>query len=543
LPSGERFTRLRRPVLALSSDGSRIAVVGVGQGKQQIYIRPLNGDELTRVPGAQDARSPFFSPDGKWLGFEANGKLMKVPVHGGVPLSICEVGNTRGLSGVTWGDNDTIVFAPQFGVSGLVRVSAAGGTPQALTSRDPDSEEEGQRWPQLLPGGQAVLFTAWRRNLDDAQIVVQRLDTRERRVILRGGTYARYVNTGHIVYARAGALIAVPFDLARLELTGDPVAVAKGVALHTEGVAQFDVSNTGTLVYVPGGIQGTGSNLVWVDRSGAEQPVGTPAGAYLNGRLSPDGQQLAVVVQGATDDIFVYNISRQTFTRQTVGARSLSPIWTPDGTRIIYRSERAGHMNLFWRPADGSGEEERLTVSPDNQVPFDVSPDGHSLVFGDVRSGKGSLQILSLTSDKEIQSLLETLVFGASFSPDGRWLAYGSSESGQPEIWVRPFPTGPGKRQISTEGGSSPYWTRSGALFYLNGNKMMAVDLATEPTLTVSRPHVLFEREIELLLSFNTTPAGQRFLMVRTSEQEQAILQLKVVLNWSEELKQRVPTK
>jgi Tol biopolymer transport system component len=538
LPPGESLRMLNTQVLALSPDGSRIAYVSSRAGKQQIYLRAFDSMESKALSGTEGAESLFFSPDGKWLGFSAGGKLMKVSMSGGAPLSICEAQNPRG---VTWGDNGTIVFAPGFGVSGLSQVSAAGGKPQAITSRDPTAEEEADRWPQLLPGGRAVLFTAWNRNLDDAQIIVQRLDTRERRIILQGGTDPRYVPSGHLVYARAGTLMAVPFDLSRFQVTGEPIPVAEDVSLATEGVAQFDISRTGSLVYVPGDLQGNGRRLVWVDRKGKEQPLEAPPRNYLNPRLSPDGQRVAVTIQGANDDVWVYDIPRQTLSRLTSQARSLNPIWTPDGKRIIYRSNRTGILNMFWKAADGSGEEERLTVSQSNQWPSAVSPDGQALAF--VSSGR-DLWILNLTGDRKSHPFQKTRINenSPSFSPDGRWLAYTSDESGLNEVYVQPFPAGGRKVQISTEGGEQARWARSGELFYRNGDKIMSIALTTQPTLVAGKPRMVFEGGYEPGSGYDVSQDGQRFLMLKPVEsQASAPTQINVVLNWFEELKQKVP--
>jgi serine/threonine protein kinase/Tol biopolymer transport system component len=531
--------------LAISPDGSRIAFVATHEGKQQIYLRAMNSLESKAVPGTERAVSPFFSPDGKWLGFSVGGKLKKIMVDGGAPLVLCEAPN---VTGVTWGDNDTIVFARQFGNFGLSKVSAAGGKPEAITTRDPTKEEESHRWPELLPGGKAVLFTQWSRNLDDAQIVVQRLDEREPRVLVRGGSDAHYLPTGHLVYARAGILLAVPFDLSRLEVTGNPIPVAEGVSLSTEGVAQFSISNTGSLAYVPGGLQGAGRKLVWLDRNGVEQPLAAPPRAYQSPRLSPDGQRIAVVIQGANDDIWVYDIPLQTFTRLTFAGRNLSPLWTPDGKRIIFRASPVGgeRLNLFWKLADGSGEAERLTVSDYSQTPNSLSPDGQVLVFSqlDPTTNYG-LWMLPLTGDRKPRPFLQTPRNEAAsdLSPDGHWLAYTSDESGQYEIYLRPFPTGGAKWQISTEGGVRPFWTRNGELLYPNGDRMMAVSIATQPTLSVGTPRLLFERNNEGVFNYDVTRDGQRFLMLKPSEQESAATtQIVVVQNWFEELKQKVPT-
>jgi hypothetical protein len=442
--------------------------------------------------------------------------------------------------GASWGDNGTIVFAPGYGTSGLSQVSGAGGTPRAISSRDSFTGEEGDRWPELLPGGKAVLFTAWSRILDESQIVVQRLDTPERRIIIRGGTSARYVPTGHIVYARAGSLMAVPFDVSRLEVTGEPISVAEGVALAMEGVAQFDLSKTGSLVYVPGSMEGLAKTLVWVDRKGAQEPLAAPAQNYLGPRLSPDGQQVAVEIRAENDDIWVYDIPRETLTRLTFGARADYPQWTPDGTRLVFRSLRAGVFNLFWKLANGGGDEERLTTSQNSQALAALSRDGQAIVFQE----KGDFWILPLTGDRTPRPFFETPFFEGegAFSPDGRYLAYSSDESGRQEIWVRPFPAGPGKWQISTEGGVSPRWALSGELFYKNGDKMMAAELTTQPGFAVGKPRVLFEGRYETGVgTFDVSADGQRFLMVKASE-EQAATQVNVVLNWFEELRRRVPT-
>jgi len=544
LPAGERLPALYTPVLALSPDGSRIAFISARDERQQIYTRTFDSAEAKAVPGTEGADGLAFSPDGKWLAFTARGNLMRVSMGGGAPIAICSAPNTRGFS---WGDDDTIVFAATFGTFGLSRVSANGGKPQTLTStrRGADSAEEGHRWPQVLPDGNTVLFTEWSRNLDDAQIVIQRLGSNERRVVLRGGTYARYVPTGHLVYVRAGTLMTIPFDLSRLEATGDPVPLAEGVLLTTEGAAQFDVSSDGTLVHVPGGLQGSGRQLTWVDRAGREEPLGAPPRAYLNPRISPDGQQIAVVVQGTNDDVWTYNIPHETFTRLTFESRSISPVWTADGKRVIYRSARDGVLNLFAKAADGSGGEERLTATEGNQTPSAISPDGAALAFTDI--GTRDLWVLPLVGERTPRRFTQTPFIEGSgaFSPDNHWLAYHSDESGRNEVYVQPFPAGGMKVQISREGGTEPRWVGSGELFWRNGTRIMAVRVSTEPTLTVGQPQVIFEgRQYATNQgAFDVTPDGKRLLMIKEAEQAASVTQIDVVLNWTEELKRLVPTK
>jgi serine/threonine-protein kinase len=406
LPAGERLPALVTPVLALSPDGARMAFISAQSGGQQIYLRSIDKAEVTAVPGSVGASELSFSPDGRWLAFTAGGRLMKVSMDGGAPLTICSASNTRGLS---WGDDDTIVFAANFGTGGLFRVASGGGTPQALTStlKGAESPEAAHRWPQMLPGAKAIMFTAWARNIDDAQIVVHRFDSNERRVVVRGGTYARYVPPGHLVYVRAGTLFGVRFDVSRLETIGDSVPLAEGVVLTAEGAAQYDVASTGSLVHVPGGLQGSGRQLTWVDRSGKEDPVGAPPRAYLSPRISPDGQQIATVIQGTNDDVWTYDIPRQTLTRLTFESTSLSPVWTPDGKRVIFRSTRNGTLNLFARAADGSGAEERLMVNDANQTPSDVSPEGRVMAFNEA----GDVWILPLVGDKLPSAFVKTPFF------------------------------------------------------------------------------------------------------------------------------------
>ena len=409
-----------------------------------------------------------------------------------------------------------------------------------------------------------MLFSVRSGSAETSRIEVRSLETGERRVLIQGGTDARYALTGHLVYAQAGTLgtlLAVPFDLARLEVTGAPVPIVEGVLQSpVEGLAQFSFSNLGTLVYVPGGIQ-EGFTLVWVDRQGAVEPLGAPPHPYRNVRLSPDGRRVAVTIGLGTDnaDVWVYDISRHTLTRLTFEERNDHPIWTPDGMRVTFRSGpigRGGPENLFWKPADGSSAEERLTTSENIQSPTSWSSDGQVLAFYERPFGEGfsttgrDIWVLPLEGERKPRPFLQTPFNegGAVFSPDGRWLAYVSDESGRYEVYVQPFPGPGGKWQISTEGGREPAWARDGReLFYRNGNQMMAVDITTEPTFSAGTPRLLFEETYRMGDLFRTdydvTPDGQRFVMVQTSEQQQeSSTQINVVLNWFEELKRLVPT-
>jgi serine/threonine-protein kinase len=362
-------------------------------------------------------------------------------------------------------------------------------------------------------------------------------------------------------------MMAVPFDPQRLTATGAAVPVVEGVLQSpVSGAAQYSFSATGSLVYVSGGVQGTQSTLVWVGRNGAEQPLPAPAHAYTSPRLSPDGRRVAVGITESESHIWLYDLSQETLTRLTFeGNLNNRPVWTPDGKRIAFESNKEGPLNLFWQLADGSGGLERLTTSADTQTPNSWSPDGQLLAFlevtpttgldiwvlrmGDPSAGSGQVPSTSSGQVRKTQPFLRTpFNEGAPrFSPDGRWLAYISDESGHIEIYVQPYPGPGGKWQISTEGGTEPVWNPNGReLFYRSGDKMMAVDIATQPSFAAGKPRVLSEGRYQAspltASNYDVSSDGQRFLMVKRSESAGAApTQINVVLNWFEELKQKVP--
>ncbi len=481
---------------------------------------------------------------------------MKVSINGGPPALLSD---TNGFMG-SWGPNDTIIFSPGAG-TGLLQVSASGGTPQPLTALDSENSELSHVSPEILPDGKAFLFTVRSGNGD--QIVVQDFETGEHRVLVQDGITARFVSTGHLVYVREGTLLAVPFDLASLEVTGAPVPFIEGVmqgpaVLSGRAVrpgsrhAAFSVSRSGSLVYVPGEAQQGEFQLVWVDRTGAVEPLGAPPRQYRQPALSPDGRSLAVALVGNPYEIWVYDILRTTLTRLTYEGDNRVPLWTPDSERIAFRSTRAGAPgNLYWKRADGSGEAERLGTSDESQTPRAWSSDGSVLAFHTGRVGDDyNLWTLPMDGERQPRPFLQT-PFGESepkFSPDGKWLAYVSDESGRREIYVQPYPGPGGKRQISTDGGNEPVWARgSGELFYRNGNQMMAVEITTEPTFVAGTPRLLFEGTFQQsagnLAAYDVTPDGQRFVMLQEGGPDsESLTQINVVLNWFEELKERVPT-
>jgi eukaryotic-like serine/threonine-protein kinase len=440
-------------------------------------------------------------------------------------------------------------------------VSDAGGVAQPLTRLA--KGDISHRWPEFLPGGKAVLFGAGATpfNFTNAQVAVQSVETGEGRRLIQGGTQPRYAPSGHLVYAQGATLMAVSFDPRRLTTTGTTVPVIEGVLQSPfTGAAQYSFSATGSLVYVPGGSLSAQNRLVWVNRNGVEQPLPAPSRSYTMPRLSPDGRRVAVTITDQETQIWLYDLSRKRLTRLTFEggdnnsalrheAQACCEIWTADGKRIAFASTREGSMSAFWQLADGSGGPERLTGGVYIRGPMSFSPDGQLLALIEIDPTTGyDIWVLRL-SDRKAQPFLRT-AFNESvarFSPDGHWLAYISNESGRYEVYVQPYPGPGGKWQISTEGGTEPVWNPNGReLFYRSGDKMMAVDIATQPSFTAGKPRMLFEGQYEPTWAtgpnYDVSPDGQRFLMVKASEQEQAVTQINVVLNWFEELKRRVPT-
>ena len=549
LPPGQELAGLESgPAVAISPDGTHLAYVARQNGNQQLYLRPMDSEEAKPIPGTEGAVNPFFSPDGQWVGFSAGGNLKKVPVSGGAALTLAIVALPRGAS---WGSQGIIAFAPTTD-GALQQVSEAGGTPQLLTRLE--KKDNSQRWPEFLPGGKAILFAASATTSSwvNAQVGVQSLGTGERLNLIQGGTNPRYAPSGHLVYAQGGGLTAVLFDPQRFAVKGPPVPVVERVLQSTvSGVAQYNFSSTGSLVYIPGGVESAQSRLVWVGRNGTAQPLAAPVRAYRGLRLSPDGSRVAVSIQEQESQTWLYDFSRETLTRLTFeGSANYNPVWTPDGKRIAFNSNKEGPVNLFWQLADGSGGLERLTTGEYNQAPMSWSPDGQVLAFIEVNPTTGRDIWMLRMGDRKAQPFLRTPATESAprFSPNGRWLAYVSNESGRFEIYVQPYP-GPGEKwQISTEGGTEPVWNPNGReLFFRNGDKMMAADVTTQPSFSAGKPRMLFEEQFEpapaTFPNYDVSPDGQRFLMLKLVEQaEAAPTQINVVLNWFEELKQKVPT-
>jgi len=555
--------------VTIAPDGRHVVYVAPsGAGTSLLMVRALDQLEAVPLRGVTGATSPFMSPDSRSIGFFAQlagGDLKKVSITGGPALTLCRYQGTP--RGATWGTDDSIVFATNDLSTGLLRVPAAGGEPKVLTKPDPANGEQDHLFPSMLPGSRAVLFTIAPADgiTDNSQVAVLDLTTGQRKTLIRGGSHAQYVDPGYVVYAVSGSLRAVRFDRDRLAVSSDPVPVVDQVMTFGTGAGLFEVSRSGTLVYVPGGAtSGTGTprSLVWVDRHGQEEAIPAPTRTYVFPRLSPDGQRVAVDIRDQENDIWIFDLKRPTLTKLTFNPGPDSwPIWTPDGRRIVFGSTRGvgAQQNLFWQPADGTGTAERLTTSANIQQPHSFSPDGRSLVVYElVPSSFSDLTLLPIgsLSEKPPTGKLETqpLVYTAAaenageISPDGHFVAYHSNESGQPQVFVRPFPdVNKGRWQISTAGGTRPAWGPDRReLFYMNPDgAMMAVPVQATPTFSAGNPSKLFEGQWFRGQSGRTYDVAKdgRFLMIKdavTNEQGSAAT-ITVVVNWVEELKQKLP--
>ena len=552
------------PAVTLSADGSHLAYLGsTPAATQQIFVRDMDQFESKPVTGTASQfptanGAPWFSPDARWILYfdPAERKLKKISVSGGASITLC---STQNFHGATWGADDTIIFGDQWG--GLSRIPSGGGEPKALIAPDPKKGEIVYAWPEILPGGATVLFSVGTgASFDTARITALNLRTGEKRTLLEGGANARYSPTGHLIYARAGALFGVPFDPERLLLKGSPVPILEGVAwVSNTGMANYSFAASGTLVYVPAGGLGENRTMVWVDRKGVVEAVPAPPQGYSNPSISPDGRQIAVGIPGPTQspwDIWTYDLTRDALQRVTFGQDNSSPAWTPDGKRITFRSVIApGKSGISWIPVDRSGPAEPLLISDLPVTPGAWTPDGNSLVFSQGGPAATAIWVLPRpagttgTAQNKPRHLVGPVAVVPQLSPDGHWLAYQSSESGVFQVYAQPFPGPGGKSQISIDGGHSPRWARNGReLFYRNDDKIIAVEIETKPFFRAGKPKVLFEGRYEGTTlgrqpapGYDVAPNG-KFLMIRGAVEQASSVQLQVVQDWFEELKRRVPS-
>jgi eukaryotic-like serine/threonine-protein kinase len=557
LPEGQQFGSLYDFAISISPDGRQI----VYATKAGLYLRSTDAFDARLIAGTEgNPQRPFFSPDGKWIGYwsESEKRLKKVPVSGGAPVTI---GDAVSIGSFDWGADGTIVYGQR--EKGIMHVSANGGTPEVIIA--PGKEALAVLHPQILPDGKSVLYTKLSSGVF-GEAVVGSLQSGKSKNLFPGNA-ARYLPTGHIVYELENNLLAIPFDLKTLSVTGGPVPVIENV-IRMGGAPQYAVSGSGTLVYIPG-TKATAEpgqrTLVWVDKRGREEPITAPPNDYRFPRMSPDGTKVALAINaGDKSDIWIWDLLRETMMRLTLNEASNCPLWTPDGKRIVFSvSGDRRAEKLYWKAADGTGSDEALGSVKGKMyfTPSSWSADGKTLVaYGrDVAlDASHDIGVMSMDGDHQWKPLLDEKYneVNAEISPDGRWMAYGSNESGRNEVYVRPFPgANTGKWPVSMKGGFCPLWSPDGrTLYYRADDAVMAVPVETLPAFKPGKPEILFRGtyvgpyggDAHL---WDISPDGKRFLMmkaVQSTEKAPAVeppRRINIVLNWTEELKQRVPVK
>jgi serine/threonine-protein kinase len=544
------------PPIAVSPDG-RFAAFEIGSGSQtSISIRSMDDLEVRPVTGSEGGKGPFFSPDGQWLGFFIEKSIKKVSTQGGGPRSVCDdcLENARGAS---WSSNDTIVYAPSLD-SGIWQVSVDGGIPSPLTEVDFERQESGHRWPQLLPEANVLIFTIGAEgDSANSEIAVQSLDTGESKVLVEGATYGRIISTGHLIYFSEGTMLAVPFDLDRLELRGSPVRLLEGISQNpSSGAPRCDFSSGSVLLYLA---QESGKalddvELTWWDRDGNSVPLPLPPNSYLFPALSPDGASVAFSIASSRSDVWVYEFSNGSLSQFTFVGSNGGPVWSPSGDHLAFYSTRSGPWNLFWKEANFSGAAEHLISSNRSQRPTSFHPSGSWLAFTDVDpiTNNGNISLLDLERTTA-KPFLDSPSFegGAMFSPDGKWVAYTSNESGQYEVYVRPFPGSGGQQRISIEGGQQPTWSPDGReLFFLRNDQktLMGSKLDSNgESLSPRRPErlLILDRYSSVApperSNYLVSLDGQGFLVSQDYDPERIRTPIRVILNWQATLERPVP--
>jgi eukaryotic-like serine/threonine-protein kinase len=544
--------------VAISLDGAYIAFNTSASGLDQLFLRSLAELEPRRIKDVPSGGAAFFSPDGRWVGFLTTNiaelAIKKLALSGGAPVTICP--HNIGPAGAAWADDNTIYWVDEI-PAGLMSIPADGGQPREIAAIDFAAGERLHKFPCALPGGRAVLSTvttAETPTFDEARIVAFSPRSGLRKVLLEGGTHPRY-SSGHLLYGHDGKILAVRFDPDRLEVQGQPFTVLEGLQMsRNTGVANFDVSLSGDLIFVAGNCDGGARTLVWVDRNGKVEQVPVAAKSYLHPRLSPDDRRLAIEVEGPSHNLYTYDFDRGVLADITTDGVSHWPVWSPDGKQLSYRSGPMGRFTLWHVPADRSQAPQQVPATGVSQSAESWSPDGNVIAYTVAGPGiPAKIMIARLDGNAQAQSVDNEKAPEGSpkFSPDGRWLTYCSNESGKPQVYVQAFP-GPGaKIQISNDGGTDPVWKRNGGeLYYRNGDSMMAVAVTTAPIFVAGRPQQLWKGHYSHGMStscgppgatssnYDVTADGKRFVMVKDDDQDRAVSrQIVVCLGWADELR------
>jgi serine/threonine-protein kinase len=551
---------LQLDLMALSPDGRVLVYAGSDSAGRRLYKRTLDTLESVAIRGTEGGAHPFFSPDGASVGFFARDGLKRIPLEGGLPTTISATtwSVEEGAAG-TWLSDDTIVFESQSPNRGLERIPASGGEATHLTVIDKERGEVRHMWPVTVPGERALLFTVYSGARDSLRIDVVSLQSGERTALVQGSG-AHVLPTGHIAFGRGGSLWVAPFDVDRLKLMGPPTAVIEGITVGLGWRPIIAVGAEGSLAYVTGASDPyPPRTLVWVDRTGREEPVDTPARAWFWPQISPDGRRLGGHIHDPVNmDAWIYELDHGPLVRMTYDARQNgTPLWSPDGTRVAFWSRQGGPRNLYLRPADLSGRPERLTTSPNDQAPLSWSGDGRLLVFHERSPDTGmDIGVVSIDGDHKSQVIIRGAFNEGrpAVSPDGRWIAYESNASGRSEVYVQPFPGLETRWQVSTEGGESPSWGPDGReLFCRRENAMIRVPVRTTGnSFRYGNSEVLFEgpyvpeEDAVGARSYAVAPDGRRFLMMKEQERHDhdgGASQIVVIRNWVSELERRAPTR
>jgi Tol biopolymer transport system component/tRNA A-37 threonylcarbamoyl transferase component Bud32 len=527
--------------LAISPDGTAVvAVLDRGAGRQ-LFFRSFNQSSFTALDGTHNALFAFFSPDSRWIGFAADGKLKKMRMGGGTPVTICEAPRLRGA---TWGPDDTIVFAPVSTGGGLSRVNAGGGEVEQLTTVDVAHGERSHRWPHFLPDGKHVMFSLedWGADYSRKRLGIVDLQTKKRTTIMQGGGDGRVIPGGLMLFGRDDTLFAVRFDAANLRVSGLPVPVLENVRTHIGlGRAYVDVADDGTVVYAEPDREMR--RLTLVDRRGNETAISDQERSFQDVRISPDGTQLLVAVgEYPANDLWLVNLARNSWSRIAPEGKNIAPIWSQSGDQVFFASNRSGMYNVFSIRTDGNGSPKQVTNREYWPFPRSISADGRTLIV-DVQHPVTSndLWTVDVASGRESPLLVGPFDQDyAEFSPDGQRIAYVSNESGRNEVYVQHFPATGRKWSVSREGGTLPRWSRNGReLFFRNGQKVMVADVGTQPELVIGAPKELFEGEYAP--AYDVSADGQRFVMLK-SQLPPSPSQLQVILGGTSDMQRRVST-
>jgi serine/threonine protein kinase len=529
------------PIVAISPVGDRIVMTAFAGRTSQLFLRTFESSKIEPLEGTEGGDSPFFSPDGQWIGFTSSNKLKKLALDGGQLTTLAEAD----WGGGSWGEDGSIVYTPYYDL-GLWRVSESGGDPVELTQPDHSVGELNHSWPDHVPGEKAVIFTSFRLPLSESRIELYLIENGERRVLIENGIFARHLASGHLAFVREGTLFVVPFDQKRLEVTGAPVAVLDEMfASPYDGNSQYAVSDTGTLVHIPTSLLEPARSVVWIDRDGREETVLPADRRYSTPALSPDGSRLALTVDDGNADLWVYDLNRGIMTRLTSSPRSeFSPAWYPDNRQLGFMLDMP-IFDIYSVPADGSGEQTPVRESSVDNYLESISSDGRWMAIREVRPDtQGDILVVALDGETDARMIRDSPFDErfASFSPDGRYITYESDDTGRIEVYVQPVHDPGARLQVSREGGTYPLWGKNGEIFFWHQDHLLAVPVQTRPSMSIGEPVRLFSTNHYVSWTnrgYDVTADGQRFVLARIPEASMP-REVRVVFNWFTELERLV---